>query len=175
MLDEVDPAPSRASCDPARPAGCPACGGSKWVLWIGLVAVAGVYLYATRSNGPSAPAAVSWIQSYDQGMKRAAESDRPVLLAFKASWCGPCKWMDNEVFSKPAAAKALEGWVPIHVDVDEQGRLADQYHVSGVPTLIALSPEGKELTRADGALSLTDFASFLASAEAARGAATRPG
>lgn len=175
MQNEIDLAQSRAGCDPARPAGCRSCAGSKWVRWIGLLAVVGVYLYASRSGGPAAPAAVPWVESYDQAMRQAAEKQQPILLAFEATWCGPCRWMDNEVFSKPAAAKALEGWVPTHIDVDKQSRIADQYRVSAVPTFIALSPDGKELARADGALDLNDFARFLASAEAARATKASPG
>lgn len=146
--------------------GCPACGGGKALL-VGLLALAGVYVVTQlmSNSAPAGPSAVNWVEDYDAAMATAAETDQPVLLAFKASWCGPCKWMDAEVFTQEAAAKALSGWVPVHVDVDEQGAVAGKYGVSGVPTFVALSPEGKELNRTAGALDLQQFAAFLAMAE----------
>lgn len=149
------------SCSPSS--GCPSCGGGKFMLLIfaGLVVA---YLLANRP-GPAAPSAVKWVPNHDQALAMAAESNKPVLLAFKASWCGPCRTMDSEVFAKDAAAKALTGWVPVHVDVDEEKQVARKYDISGVPTFIALSPEGKEIARTTGGLSLSQFAQFLASAE----------
>jgi thiol:disulfide interchange protein len=146
--------------------GCPSCFGGKFLL-VMLLGLAIAYLLTSRpSLPPAAPSAVNWAQDYDQALAAAAQKNQPVLLAFKASWCGPCRMMENEVFAKPVAAKALSDWIPVHVDIDEQRQLARQYEISGVPTLVALSPEGKEIARAGGVLSLEEFGQFLASAEA---------
>jgi len=159
-------------CDPSAGdscrtsgSGCPACGGGKLLLLI-LGGLAVAYFVASRpASAPAAPSAVPWAKNYDQAVAKAAETNQPLLLAFKATWCGPCRAMDNEVFAKPAAAKALSDWVPVHIDVDENARLATKYGVSGVPTFVALSPGGKEIARAEGAMSLQQFAAFLAQAQ----------
>lgn len=156
---------TQASCS-TQVGTCPACGRGRFVLLLGLLAVAGIYLYTSRPHGPPPSSAVNWVEDYDSGLAAAKSTHQPVLLAFKASWCGGCKWMDAEVFSNQAAAKALTGWVPVHVDVDEQRRIAAQYGIRAIPTLVALSPEGKELQRAQGPLDLQQFAEFLARSDA---------
>ena len=105
----------------------------------------------------------------------AAQKNEPVLLAFKATWCGPCKQMDAEVFAQPAAARMLANWILVHLDYDKDRELARQYGIRGVPTFIVLSPSGKEVDRTDGGLSLQEFAAFLASAQAKLPAAARAG
>lgn len=157
------PEPPRGeSC--STTSGCPSCGGGKFLLLIA-AGLAVAYFVANRP-GPAAPSAVQWAPGYEQGMAAAKENNQPVLLAFKASWCGPCRTLENEVFAKDAAAKALSGWVAIHLDVDEQGKLADRYEISGVPTLVALTPAGAEIGRTSGGMSLSQFGEFIASAEA---------
>jgi thiol:disulfide interchange protein len=141
------------------------CGGGKWIL-LGLLVLVGIVLLVNRqASQPAAPASFAWVEDYDAAVAMAAQKNEPVLLAFKATWCGPCKQMDAEVFSKPAAARLLANWVAVHIDLDQNSELARKYQVSGVPTFIVLSPAGKEVDRTDGRLSLQELAAFLASAQ----------
>jgi len=152
------------SCSPASSRG-PSRGAGKFLLLIAAGLVIIWFLVNGRTSAPADASMVAWVHDYDQALATAREKNQPVLLAFKASWCGPCRIMDMEVFSKDAAAKALSDWVPVSIDVDKQRELARRYRISGVPTFIALSPDGKELAQAVGGMSLQEFAQFLASAE----------
>lgn len=62
------------------------------------------------------------------------KSQKPVVLDFWATWCGPCK-MQGPVFDE-AAGKFGERAVFGKVNVDEQQQLAQQYGVMSIPTLI---------------------------------------
>lgn len=62
---------------------------------------------------------------------------------FSASWCGPCKMLTpvmNEIKGEISEATFQ------HIDVDENGDLASEYGVRGVPTVV-IEKDGKEVKR----------------------------
>ena len=62
-------------------------------------------------------------------------SDKPVLLDFFASWCGPCR-MVGPILDEIAAER--EDIKVCKVNIDEQPELASQYRVMTIPTLMVL-------------------------------------
>ena len=66
--------------------------------------------------------------------KKVLEADKPVLVDFFATWCGPCKMM-APVIDEVASEKAGQAYV-YKVDVDEAQQIAMQYGIMSIPTLI---------------------------------------
>ena len=67
--------------------------------------------------------------------KLVIEADKPVLVDFFATWCGPCKMM-APVIDEIAAEKA--GQVDVYkIDIDDNPDIAQRYGVMSIPTFIA--------------------------------------
>jgi thioredoxin:protein disulfide reductase len=101
------------------------------------VLVAGIVLFPART--PRGAAEISW-QPYDEAaVERAMAAGRPVVLDFFATWCVPCKELDEKTFSDPAVEAQLSGFARFKVDLTAgdpaTDRLRRRYDVAGVPTV----------------------------------------
>lgn len=67
--------------------------------------------------------------------------DKPAMIDFYASWCGPCQRLLPIVES---LADEFEGKVDIYkVNVDQEEELAAAFNVRTIPTLIFIPMSGK--------------------------------
>lgn len=76
-------------------------------------------------------------------------SDRPVLVDFFATWCGPCQMLMPVL--KQVKDSLGDRVTIIKIDVDKNQELASRFKVRGVPTL-ALFQHGKVIWRKSGLL-----------------------
>ena len=77
------------------------------------------------------------------------QSEKPVLVDFTATWCGPCKMMAPILHE---VKEAMGDRVTIlKIDVDKNPEVSGQFQVQSVPTLIVFK-EGKVKWRQSGVI-----------------------
>ena len=84
--------------------------------------------------------------SFDQ----LIHSDKPLLIDFFATWCGPCQMLGPVL--KEVKDQLGDSVSIIKIDVDKNQELAAMQQVRGVPTMM-LFQNGKQLWRQSGLLS----------------------
>ncbi len=86
------------------------------------------------------------------------QSDKPVLVDFTASWCGPCRMVSPLV---DQLAGEYDGRAKVaKVDIDESPATARKYSIRGVPTLMVLKG-GEVVTKMVGAAPKTKIAEMI--------------
>ncbi|MBA3485307.1 MAG: thioredoxin family protein [Pirellulales bacterium] len=89
---------------------------------------------------------VAWRTNLDQAKMEAAQSGRLLLIHFTTKSCGPCRVLDQNVFSQPHVGPAIEqNYIPVRVDADASPALAAMYRIDRVPTEIVATAEGQQL------------------------------
>ncbi|MBI5326181.1 MAG: thioredoxin family protein [Ignavibacteriae bacterium] len=97
---------------------------------------------------------LDWM-SYDDALIVAAKKNKPVLLNFYSIWSEECKQLDRNVFSKDSLKNKLKSkyiLARIILDNKQNSSIAkQQFNIKGIPSLVELTPKGKEIRRLSGA------------------------
>ena len=124
-----------------------------------LLAARGATALWEKRNPPETYDRVEW-RTPSEALAVSAQHRKPILYDFTADWCAPCQKMKGEVFADQESARRIGNlFVPARVldRQQEDGRnpadvdsLQKKYAIEGFPTLIAVTPDGREVGRVLG-------------------------
>lgn len=83
-----------------------------------------------------------WYTDLETAKKVAKASGKQIFVDFMATWCGPCKMLDKEVFTTPEFKATGKKLVFLRIDVDRQENVASAYKIEAMPTQMVLDKEG---------------------------------
>lgn len=106
-----------------------------------------------------------WANDLDEAMAAAEASGKHVFLYFESEWCGPCKIMDQWVWTDAEVVAALQaGYVGVKMDGDIDTELVERYDVHGYPNILIVDPtSGTAMKSAEGYQSSRELLDFLRS------------
>jgi thioredoxin-like negative regulator of GroEL len=103
--------------------------------------------------GPTPAAAIKWERSFDEAIKKAQRSGKPVIVDFWADWCTWCHRLDRTTYADPAVVKKSQEFVAVRVNTEGSRReveVAIRYGVASLPTIVFLSPQCRQVRRLNG-------------------------
>jgi thioredoxin-related protein len=126
-------------------------------------ALVAALLVPAGAAGEQAPAertaAVYWY-TYDEGLARAQQTGRMLLIDFWADWCGWCRKMKAETFTDPAVAAIMNrDFVTVSVNTTKEKGRADEYGVRSLPVIWFVEKDGR--TRVTNLPGYVDAPTFL--------------
>ncbi len=126
--------------------------------WIwALILLATASAWTPKLGEAAEPAAEQGIQFTDASwaaiMKKAKAENKVIFLDAYASWCGPCKLLQKNVFTRPDVGELFnKNFINVKVDMErgEGPQLARQFPMEAYPTLFFIEPDGKIVRKVIG-------------------------
>jgi thiol-disulfide isomerase/thioredoxin len=116
---------------------------------------------AADRNAARSGKSVAFLHDYQQARNESVKLNKPMLIDFETTWCGPCAQMNQYVYNADLVVEKSVNVVAVKVDGDVHRDLVKQYKVSGYPTIILVGSDGTEIKRAVGYQSVKAMVDFL--------------
>lgn len=123
------------------------------------VVVLAVSAYAMVPSQRTEP---EWQAFTEERFDASTRNGERMIIDIYAEWCIPCKELDARTFSDPRVVDAFNRFTAYKVDVTQAGseetkRRTEQFRVVGVPTVLIIDAQGREVERITGFVDAEEF------------------
>lgn len=115
---------------------------------------------------PSDKNQIEWTQYSEAAVPQNINEKRGMIIDFYADWCIPCKELDALTFSDDKVIETSKNFYTFKADMTkslspEVEALREKYKIVGVPTVLIINSEGREVKRITGFVNAEEFHSYL--------------
>lgn len=147
--------------------------GRSFVIFFFCLALAGpLLLFIGKSGGGRSghPPVFNAHPDFQSALTAAEAADRILVVDMTASWCPPCREMDQTVWVDAELVTYLtNNTIAIQIDIDEQPDLAAEFNIESVPTIIAIDVKRSlELDRKSAFITAPELIVWLQALDQAR-------
>ncbi|MFH1196317.1 MAG: cytochrome c biogenesis protein CcdA [bacterium] len=132
----------------------------KVIFSVMVLGLAVYMLWPVEKNSPD------WQKYSDQNYESSISSNQKMIIDFYADWCIPCKELDAMTFSDKRVIEALKDFTSLKVDMtkslsDETEKVRKKFNIVGVPTVLIIDSQGKEVHRLTGFANADEFLKLI--------------
>ena len=128
----------------------------KIIFSVIVIAVSVYALIPEKKNEPE------WQKFTHAKYQESLKNHEKMIVDFYADWCIPCKELDANTFSDPRVVEISKKFTPYKVDMtktlsDETDQLRNEFNIVGMPTVLIIDSNGKEVHRLTGFVDADEF------------------
>ncbi|MEO6596606.1 MAG: thioredoxin family protein [Planctomycetota bacterium] len=118
-------------------------------------------VYKQDREAKRAPKPLAFGADFAAAMVEAVRDKKRVLVDFATTWCGPCKLMDELVYTAADFVGAATNVIAVKLDGDVERDLVKRFQVEAYPTMLLLEPDGTEVRRLVGYQGVAAMVKFV--------------
>lgn len=112
---------------------------------------AGVTFHTAQAAPPELKTEITWRSDLKKAHQESVKLNRPMMIVFGADWCTYCRKMEQTTLTDPTLIQSVnENYIPVHLDFDDERKVAESLEVDRLPCTVFLSPRADLLGRMVG-------------------------